>query len=195
MVCAGFFRRRTSRSLFPIPVRASAPIFPGFNYSYIGTDVQVALNELSSITDVTVLSAPSIMVENNQTASLQVGDEVPIVTKTSTHRSFRLLISKTRGVILQVKPRINASDVVALDVTQEVSDVTPTTTSASIRRQFASGASRRPSRSRTRNDRPWRSHSANAFRQQIRASASSRNPLSSAPFSARRKRRSNAPSS
>ncbi len=114
---------------------STGPVFPGFNYSYIGANVNVALDMLSSITDVTVLSAPSIMVENNQSASLQVGDEVPIVTRTLAgdkrlRGANRLHVDlKETGVILQVKPRINASDVVSLDVTQEVSDVTPTTTS------------------------------------------------------------------
>ncbi len=111
------------------------PVFPGLNYSFIDGNVGAALNTLASITDVTVLSAPSIMVLNNQSANLQVGDEVPIVTQQAQGTSDQnaplvsTLQLRETGVILEVKPRINASDIVVLEVTQEVSDVTPTTTS------------------------------------------------------------------
>jgi len=109
--------------------------FPGFNYAFTGTDLTATLSALNSITDVTVLSAPSIMVQNNQTANLQVGDEVPIVTQTATSvaDSNAPLVSSVElretGVILEVTPRINASGVVVLEVNQEVSSVRPTTTS------------------------------------------------------------------
>lgn len=114
---------------------AIGAVFPGFSYTYIGSNVRAALNALASVTDVTVLSAPSIMVQNNQSANLQVGDEVPIVTQTASSvvdgdaPIVSTIQLRDTGVILEVKPRINASDVVVLDVTQEVSDVVPTTTS------------------------------------------------------------------
>ncbi|WP_291844238.1 type II secretion system secretin GspD [Maricaulis sp.] len=111
------------------------PIFPGFNYAFSGADLTATLSALNSITDVTVLSAPSIMVQNNQTAHLQVGDEVPIVTQTATSvtdGNAPLVSSielRETGVILEVTPRINANGMVVLDVNQEVSSVRPTTTS------------------------------------------------------------------
>jgi len=111
------------------------PVFPGFNYAFSGTDLNATLSALNSITDVTVLSAPSIMVQNNQTANLQVGDEVPIVTQTATAvaDSNAPIVSSVElretGVILEVTPRINASGMVVLEVNQEVSSVRPTTTS------------------------------------------------------------------
>jgi general secretion pathway protein D len=112
-----------------------APIVPGLNYSYFDNNVNVALDMLASVTDVTVLSAPSIMVLNNQSANLQVGDEVPIVTQTaqSVVDADAPIVSTVQlrqtGVVLEVTPRINASDMVVLEITQEVSDVAPTITS------------------------------------------------------------------
>ncbi|MEO0400709.1 MAG: type II secretion system secretin GspD [Pseudomonadota bacterium] len=112
-----------------------APILPGFNYSYVDANVDVALNALASVTDVSILSAPSIMVLNNQTANLQVGDEVPIVTQQAqgvidaNAPIVSTLQLRDTGVILEVTPQINASDMVVLEVSQEVSDVTQTTTS------------------------------------------------------------------
>lgn len=117
-------------SLNPFPA-----VVPGLNYSFAANNVSAALDLLDSVTDVSILSAPSIMVLNNQAAHLQVGDEVPIVTQQaqSTVNPDAPLVStlqlRETGVILDVKPRINASDVVALEITQEVSDVAPTTTS------------------------------------------------------------------
>ncbi|WP_323760981.1 type II secretion system secretin GspD [Maricaulis sp.] len=111
------------------------PTFPGFNYAFSGTDITATLSALRSITDVTILSAPSIMVQNNQTAHLQVGDEVPIVTQTATSvsESNAPIVSSVElretGVILQVTPRINVNGMVVLEVNQEVSSVRPTTTS------------------------------------------------------------------
>ncbi len=114
---------------------STAEVFPGFNYAFTGTNLNATLSALNSITDVTVLSAPSIMVQNNQTAHLQVGDEVPIVTQTATSVSeanapiVSNIELRETGVILQVTPRINASGIVVLEVNQEVSSVRPTTTS------------------------------------------------------------------
>lgn len=114
---------------------AVSAVFPGLSYTFVDNDVRASLSALASVTDVTVLSTPSIMVLNNQTANLQVGDQVPIVTQqaTSVDGGNAPIVStlqlKDTGVILEVKPRINASDIVVLEISQEVSDVAPTTTS------------------------------------------------------------------
>lgn len=117
------------------PGGSTDPVVPGFSYAFMGTDINVALSALDAVTDVSVLSAPSIMVQNNQSANLQVGDEVPIVTQTaqSVGDAGAPIVSnvtlRETGVILEVTPRINASGVVVLDVTQEVSSVRPNNTS------------------------------------------------------------------
>lgn len=109
------------------------PVFPGLNYSFIDGNVGFALNTLSSVTEVNVLSAPSIVVLNNQSANLQVGDEVPILNQQAIGDGDGPIISNVQlretGVILEVSPRINASDFVVLEVTQEVSEVAETESS------------------------------------------------------------------
>jgi general secretion pathway protein D len=110
-------------------------VFPGFSYFFSGTDARVALNALTEITDVRVISSPQLMVLDNQTARLQVGDEVPIATQSaiSTDDSDARIVNEIQfrdtGVILEVTPRVNASGLIVLDVLQEVSDVIATTTS------------------------------------------------------------------
>ncbi|MGN8172507.1 type II secretion system secretin GspD [Agrobacterium sp. 22117] len=109
--------------------------FPALSWSYATNDVRVTLNALSSITDVNVVSAPTLMALNNQKAILQIGDQVPIVTRQSQSTSsvdapvVNSVEMKDTGIILTVVPRINTSGKVMLDIQQEVSDVVKTTSS------------------------------------------------------------------
>jgi general secretion pathway protein D len=114
---------------------AVSSVFPGFSYFLKSNDIGVALNAISSVTDVRVLSAPSLVVLDNKTATLQVGDQVPIVTQSAkgTAAGDAPIINnvelKDTGVILRVTPRVNDSGLVTLDIEQEVSSVVKTTTS------------------------------------------------------------------
>ena len=109
--------------------------FPGFAWSYATDDVKVTLNALSSVTDVNVVSSPTLMALNNQKATLQVGDEVPIVTQQSTGTGsadapvINSITMRNTGVILNVTPRVNNAGRVMLDIEQEVSAVVRTTSS------------------------------------------------------------------
>jgi len=114
---------------------AVSSVFPGFSYFMKANDIAFSLNAISSVTNVRVLSAPSMVVLDNKKATLQVGDQVPIVTQSaqSTSSSGAPLVSnvslKDTGVILNITPRVNDSGVVTLDIEQEVSSVVKTTTS------------------------------------------------------------------
>jgi general secretion pathway protein D len=106
--------------------------FPGFSYMFSnGANIQVVLNALQNITHVEVISSPKIMVLNNQTATLQVGDQVPIETAqaVSTIDSSAPIVNsityEDTGVILKVTPRVNRGGVVMMDISQEVSAVDP----------------------------------------------------------------------
>lgn len=109
--------------------------FPGFSYMFSGADVRVVLNALSSLTHVNVVSSPTIMVLDNKTAVLQVGDQVPVATQSAvsiTNPDAPIVNSVTfrdTGVILNITPRVNDSGVVVLDINQEVSNVVSTTSS------------------------------------------------------------------
>lgn len=109
--------------------------FPGFSVSYLGGNVKAAISALGSRTNVEVVSAPKIIALDNHTARLQVGDQVPIVTQSaqSTVSSNAAIVSsvdyRSTGVILTVTPRISGDDQLVLDVNQEVSDVSKTSTS------------------------------------------------------------------
>jgi general secretion pathway protein D len=114
---------------------AVASSFPGFSYFLKANDIGFTLNALASVTDVHVLSSPSLLVLDNKSATLQVGDQVPIVsqqakgTSTSDAPIVNAVELKDTGVILKVTPRVNDSGKVILDIEQEVSSVVKTTTS------------------------------------------------------------------
>lgn len=101
---------------------------PGFNFLVGSAQTpRAVLNALHAITDVKVLSNPSVVVIDNQVATLQVGDEIPIQTGSATVLTGSNTIANTTdyrstGIILRVVPRINANGNVRLDVEQEISN-------------------------------------------------------------------------
>lgn len=113
----------------------TGPSFPGLAWGFASPGLEVTLNALSSVTDVKVISSPTLMALNNQTATLQIGDQVPIITRTSTGTDnpnapvISTVDLKDTGIILNVTPRVNSAGRVLLDVEQEASNVVRTTTS------------------------------------------------------------------
>jgi len=106
--------------------------FPGFNF-LIGPEKQpkLILDALHAVTSVKVLSNPSVVVIDNQTATLQVGDDVPISTGsanvlTSQNTIVNTIDYRNTGIILRVIPRINVNGNIRLDIEQEISNVAPT---------------------------------------------------------------------
>jgi general secretion pathway protein D len=112
-----------------------ASVFPGFNYAVNAASIAATLSALNAITRVNVISTPSLMVLDNKTARLQIGDQVPITTQTATSTVtaqtaiVNSITMQDTGVILSVTPRINESGRVQLEIEQEVSAVVKTTSS------------------------------------------------------------------
>jgi general secretion pathway protein D len=111
--------------------------FPGFSALFAGTDVRVVLNALEQVTDVNVVSSPHLLVLDNQTARLQVGDQVPITVQQATAVTdpdapiVNSIELRDTGVILSVTPRVNVSGLVILELEQEVSNVVQSETDTS----------------------------------------------------------------
>ena len=85
------------------------------------------------MTDVKILSNPSLVVVDNGVATLQVGDQVPITTGTATVLSANNAVVNTinyqnTGIILRVVPRVSANNNVRLDIEQEISSASSSTT-------------------------------------------------------------------
>jgi general secretion pathway protein D len=96
------------------------------------------INLLAAEGRVDILASPHIMAANNQEAHIMIGQDVPILSSTSTPlisqtTSFQTNTVEYRstGIILSVKPQINARGMVTLEIAQEVSDAASTTTGVS----------------------------------------------------------------
>jgi general secretion pathway protein D len=109
--------------------------FPGFSLLFSSSDAAVVLNALTEVTNINVVSSPQLMVLDNESALLNVGDQVPISTQSSVSTTdtdapiVNSIEYRDTGVVLEITPRVNASGLVVLDIIQEVSDVIPTDTS------------------------------------------------------------------
>lgn len=112
----------------------AASSFPGLAIRYLNLDVRAVLNALSAVTDVQLISTPRILVLSNESAELQVGDQVPIITQTAVglNNDSRILNSvqyRDTGVVLSVTPRVTESGRMFIEIAQEVSEVSGTTSS------------------------------------------------------------------
>lgn len=134
-----FFQDGEKRRQFTftdLVVGAVAPAFPGFSYFFNGMNVQIALDALSAVTDVNIVSSPTLTVLDGHEAMLQVGDEVPIITQqvTTVQDAGAPLVNsvnyRNTGIILNIVPTIRDHGRVVLEIEQEVSEVGATTSSS-----------------------------------------------------------------
>ncbi len=97
-----------------------------FFYSFLNSNMQVAVRAMETSGNTKTLSAPSMVVMNNQVGAIQVGDSIPINQTTvntgiGTGTSYNSVDYLNTGVILKVRPRINPGGLVYMDVSQQVS--------------------------------------------------------------------------
>ncbi|WP_082673889.1 type II secretion system secretin GspD [Thiohalocapsa sp. ML1] len=101
-----------------------------FNWSVVlrPSTIRATLSALAQDGLVNVLSSPSVMVRDNQTAEIQVGEDVPIATTqqqgtATTDRIINQIEYRKTGVKLNVKPRVTPGGLVQMEIEQEVSTV------------------------------------------------------------------------
>ena len=101
--------------------------FPkGFSFSLFDSagGLRALMSALAEDTNINVLSAPNILAVDNHESTIEVGEDVPTKTGTTTTSGGNVTENiqyRKTGILLKVKPRINDSGLVRLDVTQEVS--------------------------------------------------------------------------
>lgn len=96
-------------------------------YSFVNSNLQVALHAMETSGNTKTLSAPSMVVMNNQVAHIQVGNQVPI-NQTSVSagigtQQYSQVTYLNTGVILNVQPRVNPGGLVYMNIGQQVSQV------------------------------------------------------------------------
>ncbi len=115
------------------------PIKGGLTYLLdVAGQNRIALDAFATDNRVSILSTPRLLVKSGSEASIQVGEEIPTVTMTTTSNqqndgNSNLLQSiqyRKTGVILQIKPTVYSDNRIDLDITQEVSSaaISPTNT-------------------------------------------------------------------
>jgi general secretion pathway protein D len=87
--------------------------------------IRFLITALATDSKAKLLATPHILVSDNREAKIQVGQSVPLVTSetygSTTVAPQRTIQYRDIGIILKVKPRVNESGLVALDLYQEVS--------------------------------------------------------------------------
>ena len=119
----------------------------GFSYTLKNSlgQVKAVLNALAEKSLVKVISSPSLMVLDNHTAGISVGNQQPIrstETITSGGNVSTSIQYKDTGVNLQVTPSVSSENVVTMQINQAVTDVGavdgPTGQRSFLQRQIAS---------------------------------------------------------
>jgi general secretion pathway protein D len=112
-------------------VSEPASIVPGFSYTVTNSigDVSAVLNALAKESLLNIISTPSVMVLDNHSAYIHVGQQVPIIEQqtsslaSDTDRVTQSITYRDTGVKLEVTPSVNAGGLVTMDVSQSVTDV------------------------------------------------------------------------
>jgi general secretion pathway protein D len=97
-------------------------------------DIFNLMNFLALHTKVSIVSSPQVLVLNNESATVNVGEQVPVLTNqivgslvdntTTNNTNLNQSVQyKDTGVILNVTPRINAEGIILLEIDQQVSSV------------------------------------------------------------------------
>ena len=106
----------------------------GVNWIFAGRRAGALVNLLQSEGDVKVLSAPSVLVLNNTEASINVGQQIPVVSSyfnpiTQPGGGSGIGQSQVQfrdtGIILNVKPRVNPGGLVFMEIQAEQSTPGP----------------------------------------------------------------------
>jgi type II secretory pathway component GspD/PulD (secretin) len=114
------------------PLQLLTPL-KGSNFSFTALDeagnIKLLLQSLAAEDKVKILAAPHVLVSDNREASIQVGQQIPIATSTistpgiDTGTLTSSVQYKDIGIILKVKPQVNESGLVSLEISQEISSL------------------------------------------------------------------------
>lgn len=95
--------------------------------------MKLLLQSLAAEGKAKILAAPHILFSDNREARIQVGSQIPIATQTTTTpvtggtTTTSTITStvqyKDVGIILKVKPQVNDSGLVSMEISQEVSGI------------------------------------------------------------------------
>lgn len=115
----------------------------GLGWQFIGPNIEALITAVESVSQVQVLSAPSLVVLNNKEASINVGQQIPVTSSTFNNNvgggtalgSQSYVQFRDTGITLNVKPRVNPGGLVFMEIDQQDSTPAPdapTSTTANV---------------------------------------------------------------
>jgi len=100
----------------------------GSSFTFLGPSAQAILKTLDSVSDLRVLSAPSVLVRNNVEADFSSGTQIPVAStiinnngNTNNDNTYSQVQFRQTGVSLKVRPRVSSNGMVFMEITQDVS--------------------------------------------------------------------------
>jgi general secretion pathway protein D len=120
---------------------SNLPKFEGFTIGYLSGGLNAVLNMIASTGNINILSRPSILVRNNEEASINVGSSEPILgsinrtsglTDSTLGTTLQDVQYKDTGITLKVTPRINEDGIINMKISQEVSQLGETRTTQNL---------------------------------------------------------------
>ena len=115
------------QTVFGLGAAGANPIPPGAGlYQVLGQDYQVTLRAIAQAGKLELLSRPSILARNNQQATINLGQQIPLVTNTrfdTFGNQINTVSYQSVGIILRVTPFINANGLVEMIVSPEISSL------------------------------------------------------------------------
>jgi len=92
--------------------------------------LRMLINALSNETGANILSTPSIVTLDNETAAVLVGSNIPLISgqataDASTDSPFTTIERRDIGLSLKVTPQVNEQHAITLDILQEIETVSP----------------------------------------------------------------------
>ncbi len=118
----------------------------GGSWTFLGHNSEAIISALDSVSEVRVLSAPSLVVRSNVEADFDSGTQIPVASTIfnpssgttpsptpgdpGTANTYSQVQFRQTGVSLKVKPRVSANGMVFMDITEDVSS--PSTSGPTI---------------------------------------------------------------
>lgn len=98
-------------------------------------DTRAALNLFYEDSRVMIRSSPKLVVKSGETANIQVGNEIPVITQNSveegvqtggTNNVLQQISYRKTGITLEIEPIVQANGLVDLKISQQLSEARPT---------------------------------------------------------------------
>jgi len=100
----------------------------GLAVNYISGGLDAVLNMVATDNEISILSRPSLLVRNNEEASINIGSNEPFLSGVNSSTTDNQILSndvqyKDTGITVKVTPRINDDGIINLKIFQELSQL------------------------------------------------------------------------